>query len=301
MDHGFKHLRSYDHRLGGGPAFAHHALLQRRHVLYRQFHAKIATRHHDSINLGQDGVEIGHGGGLFDLDHDGGTAFDQFARLDHVLGALHEAEREPVDTKFAGKFQVHAVFFGERGQRQHHVRHVHALAVGDDTAGDDLCFGEIRAAFQHPQPDVAVIDQQARAGFKCRKNLGVGQVHAVDGAGRFVQIEPKPCAVLQVLFAIGKGADAQFRPLKVGKDGDGAAHLFFDLADDPVLVADTCMIPVAHVEAEHIRAGLVQGQNGLVRFRGRSQRGHDLDVAMASHLCPFVLYFDVPRAGHRLR
>jgi hypothetical protein len=68
------------------------------------------------------------------------------ARLFHVGGALHEGQRQPVDAELADEFEVLAVLFGQRGQRQDHVGHVHALAVRNRAARHDGAIGEIRAA-----------------------------------------------------------------------------------------------------------------------------------------------------------
>ena len=84
----------------------------------------------------------------------------QFARLFHVAGALHKGQRQPIDTQTANKLKIVTVFFAERRQRQHHIGHVHALAVGNRAAGDDRAFGIIRPAIFDLQADLAIIDQQ---------------------------------------------------------------------------------------------------------------------------------------------
>jgi hypothetical protein len=64
------------------PALAHQPLLDRRHVLHRQFHAQIAARHHDPVGGREDLVEGLDRGGFLDLRQDRGAALGQRARLD---------------------------------------------------------------------------------------------------------------------------------------------------------------------------------------------------------------------------
>ena len=240
----------------------------------------------------QDRVIGFHGGGLFDLRHDGGTATGQRARFDHVFGPLDERQGQPVDAKFAGKFQIDPVLLGQSGDGQHHVGHVHALAVGDGAANIDRAVGVVFAATVHDQPDLAVIDQQGRSRFQRRENLGVGQLHAVDVAGGAGQVHAKPCALYQFLTAVCKRAHAQFRTLKVGQNADRSAQIGLDLANMDIAGTNIVMRAMAHVQAEHICPRLEQSADHGVVTGGRTQSGHDLHIPKASHaLILFVTFF----------
>src|SRR6056297_526352 len=101
---------------------------------------------------------------------------------------------------------------------------------------------------------------------------------------RPVEIEPERRALDQLFLATGERADAQLGPLQIGEDGDGAVHFRLDLADDAVALGDLVVLAVAHVEAEHVCARLMQRTDGGIVRRGGAERGHDLDIAVPSHL-----------------
>src|ERR1700674_1418939 len=83
----------------GVPGQPRHLLLQARHPFQWQFDAEIAARHHQGVGRLQDFREPIDRLRLFDLGHDRGAAADQFLGLDDVLGALHERQRHPVDSR----------------------------------------------------------------------------------------------------------------------------------------------------------------------------------------------------------
>ena len=64
--------------------------------LDRHFDAEIAAGDHEGVAELDDLLEPLDGLRLFDLGHDAGAALDDLADIDDVLGALHEAQRDPV-------------------------------------------------------------------------------------------------------------------------------------------------------------------------------------------------------------
>src|SRR6056297_2135349 len=138
------------------------------------------------------------------------------------------------------------------------------------------------------QSDLAVVDQKVGSRFQRCEDLGVGQADAACVTLGLVKIEPERRALDQFFLTVRECPDAQFRPLKVGQNGDRAVQILFDLANDAVTLGDLAMFAMAHVEAKDIRSGLVQGADRVVIRRGGAKRGHDLDIAVASHLCSFV-------------
>ena len=266
----------------------------------RQFHPQIAACHHDPVRNGQNlGIGL-YGGGLFDLRQDRGPALGQIARLDHILGALHKGQGQPVDAQLAGEFQILAVLVRQRRDGKQDIGHVHALAVGNRATHRDGAIGKIRTAGIDLEPDLPVIDQQRGTGFQGRENLGMRQVHAVDRAGGRIKVHPEGCAIHQLCRAIGKDADAQLWPLQVGQNGDGAACVRLDLADDHMACADIGMRAVTHVQAEHIGTRLKQRADGCIIVGGRAQSGHDLDVSKASHAALILYRVHVFRWATRL-
>ena len=175
LDHGFQHLRGDDHRLAGAAAAAHGALLDRGHLFGRQFHAQVAARHHQRVGLGDDLVQPLDRRGLLQLGDDAGAVADPFAGLDDVLGPLHEAtarsSRRPAPAPCPGR----AGPGRERGDRQHHARHVDALAFGQPSAHQHPGIRAGRVAGVDAQAQAAVVQQQLGAGRQRGEDLGWGR------------------------------------------------------------------------------------------------------------------------------
>jgi hypothetical protein len=282
-DHGFQHLRRHDHRLGGGACLAHQAFLDRGNVLHRQLDAEIAARDHDPVGQIEDLVEDLQRRGLLDLGQDRRAAARKVARLDHVGGPLHEAQRQPVDAEAAGEFQIGPVLGRERGDGQFHIGDVHALAVRDGAADNDGAIGMVAPAILDPEPDLAVIDQQHGARGQHGEDLGMRQADAVRVALLGVEVQPERHAFLEIGGAGGEDSDAQLRALQIGEDADGPAGIDLDGADHRVARGDFLVGAMAHVEPEDIGPGVEQrpDRGGIVR--GRPERGDDLHVSMTSH------------------
>ena len=151
-------------------------------------------------------------------------------------GALHEGQRQPVDAQLADELEIVAVLVGQRRQRQHHVGHVHALAVRDRAARPSTVqFGEIRAAVVDPQPDLAVVDQQATSRARARRrsrDAAAAPARASPGASSRSKRKVWPSS--RSSASSSRRRPAQLRPLQVGEDGDRAADVRLDLADDRV-------------------------------------------------------------------
>ena len=110
------------------------------------------------------------------------------------------------------------------------------------------------------------------------------QVDAMDVARRGVGVEREFGALLQHDGAVLECADAQLGALQVDENADRAAAFLLDLADHGDALAHAVVIGVAHVDAEEVRAGVMQrGDSGLVggsRPKGRQ----DLAAAQSSHV-----------------
>ena len=90
-------------------AARHDLLLQPRHPFQRHFHAQIAARHHQRVGQFQDAVQACQRLGLFDLGQHAGAALHDLFQFGHVLGPLHEAQRDPVHPQFQRRVQVGAI------------------------------------------------------------------------------------------------------------------------------------------------------------------------------------------------
>ena len=257
--------------------------MDRGHGLHRQFNAQITARHHDTVRRGKDFLKGLYGGGLFDLRQQCGPAFRQVARFIHVGRALHERQRQPIDAQLTYELKIAAVFFGQRSQGQYHIRHVHALAVRNRTAGHNRALCEIGPAIINRKPQFAVVHQQRGTRAKGLKNLGVGQLNTGRIAGCIAQIKSKRRTGLDLGAIACKHTAPQLWPLQIRKDRDGPAGITLQISDHRVARPDLRMITMAHVQAEHIRARLKQRLNRLIVVGCGPQSSHDFHIPMPAH------------------
>jgi hypothetical protein len=221
---------------------------------------------------------------LLDLGHHGSAAAGDLLGLGDVVGALHERQPDPVDAGVERGIEVGAVLRRERRERQDGIGQADALAVAqfaaDLDAHDDLLLGRLG----RDQANLAVVEQQRVAGPDALEDFRMRQVHALRVAGRGVRIERERRAVVEHGRAAGERSDPQLRSLQVDQDADGPAVVVLDLPDRRDQLAHAVVRGVAHVDAEHVGAGLEQlGDHRRIARRG-AERGDDLGAAQASHL-----------------
>ena len=254
--------------------------MQARHLLERHFDAEIAAGDHEGVAELDDFLEPLDGLRLFDLGHDAGAALDDLADVDDVLGALHEAERDPVGIGGEAGEQVGVILLGERADRQQRVGQADALLVGELAAIDDFGLDGAAADAGRLELQLAVVEQQAIAHRNALDDFGMGQEDAGDGAGRIGTVEREGLAGDQLHGAIGEAADAQFRALQVDEDAERMAEARLDIADHADGFAHQIVARMAHVDAEHVGAGAGQVLDHLFGVRGGPKRGDNL---YASH------------------
>ena len=160
IDHGFQHLRGDDHGLSRPPRRARDLLLAAGHRFQRQLHAQIAARHHQRIGQFQNGFQRFNRLGLFDLRQNRGASAHQLAQFGHVVGTLHEGERDPVHAQGQRRFQIGLVLVGHGRKRQKRVGQVHALLVLQYAAHFHEGFRAIGLGRKRAQAHLAVIDQK---------------------------------------------------------------------------------------------------------------------------------------------
>ena len=95
-------------------------------------------------------------------------------------------------------------------------------------------------------------------GFDGFQNFWMRQVNARGVAGGRVIVEREGLSRLKFDCAVGEGADAQLRALKVGQNADRAPNLLFHIADARYQRAHQLVIGMAHIDAEDIGAGFEQ-------------------------------------------
>ena len=115
-------------------------------------------------------------------------AAHQPARFGKVLGPLHERQPNPVAPLVDREGKVAAVLLGECGDRHFGVGDVDALAIGDDPADFGGAQHALGLGLDHPQADLAVVDQQALALVEHREQLGMRQLDSRLVARRGVAV-----------------------------------------------------------------------------------------------------------------
>mmetsp|Transcript_14898 Transcript_14898/g.44915 ORF Transcript_14898/g.44915 Transcript_14898/m.44915 type:complete len:380 (+) Transcript_14898:1431-2570(+) len=236
-------------------------LLNHGHVLDVHLHAQVAAGHHDGIRRLDDAGEVLDGAGLLELGDDLGLVLarvlhDLAAQQLHVLGQLHEAQRDVVRVVVQDEVQVQLVLRGHGGDGQHHVGRVHALAARDGARHRHLALDPVGAGLDDAHDDLPVVDEQRLARLERLQDLGVRQLHAAGVALLVVEVEAELVAHRELeLGVVLEHAAALLGALEVGEHADGVVVLLLDLADD---LGDLALLlaAVAQVEAEDVRAGL---------------------------------------------
>jgi len=279
FDHRFEHLRRHDHRLARGARGIDDPFLQWGDFLRLKLDPQIAARHHDPVAEFDDFAQPPHRHRLFDLGAQSGPAADQLARFGKVFGALHEAQAHPVNALFDGKGKIAAVLLGQRGDRHFGIGHVHALAIGDYPANLRRTENFIGTGADHPQADLAIVDQQPLALFENAEEFRVRQAGARFIAGCGIAVEREVARMPDHRLPVLERAYAQLGPLQVRQDRDRAAIFLFERPDRRNGFAVDCVIAVAHVDAEGIGPRLEQPRQHLRRAAGRADGCEDLDLA----------------------
>ncbi len=192
---------------------------------------------------------------FFDLGHQRRPAPRKLPGLLHVIRSLHEGERQPVDSQFAGKFQILAILVGKCGDRDDDVGNVDSLPVRNRSADLDGAFGKVAAAPYDLKVNDAVIHQQLRSGLQDTEHLLMGKLDPVLPAGGRIKVEGEARIPSQPDGLAAKGSAAVFRTLQVSQDPDRASRLGRDFPYETVAVPGVVVRAMAHVETEYVRAG----------------------------------------------
>ena len=142
----------------------------------------------------------------------------------HVLGTLHEGQRDPVDAEFQRVRQVGPVLGRERRERQDGADNADALAVGQRAADDDTGPGLVRRCSESTSSrTLPSSSSSCTPGASGLEDLRMRQADALLRPGAAIEIEAELGAGGERHPAFGEGADPQLRPLQVGEDADGPA------------------------------------------------------------------------------
>ncbi len=282
-DHRFQHLGGDDDRLAGAAAGPRHLLLHAGDFFQRHFDAEIAARHHQRIGEFENVGQPRHRLRLLDLGHHRGAAARDLLGFGNILGALNERQRDPIHPGVERGFKIGDVLRRQRRQRHDGIRQAHALAVRHFAADFDLRHDARGRHVGRHQTQLAVVDQQRVARLDGGENFRMRQLHALGVAGRRIGIEREILALVDFRRAVLEGAEPQLRPLQVDQNADRPAVLGLDFADVRHQFAHPLVRGVAHIDAEHVGAGLEQPADDGAISRRRTERGDELGAPLPSH------------------
>ena len=102
--------------------------------------SQVAARHHDAVDVLQNGVEVVQGFVFFDLGDQrdiGAELMHLAAGVKNILAVAHEGQRHQVDLVGDAKRQVFFVFGGQGANVERAARKVNAFVRTQDAADDD--------------------------------------------------------------------------------------------------------------------------------------------------------------------
>ena len=135
----------------------------------------------------------------------------------------------------------------------------------------------------HAEADAPVVEQQVGARLQDRVDFRMRQTDAAAVAGGGVEIQPKRLARCQIDPALPEAANPQLGALQVGDDGDRTPERRLDVADRAVTLGVLLVRAVGEVQAEGVRARLVQRAHPLGPRAGRAEGRQDLGGTITVH------------------
>ncbi len=277
-------MGGHHHRLAQLAAGADDVFLDLRHAFCGHFHPQVAPGHHDRVAQLGDFPQLGDGRRLLDLGHQVGLVADQRTGFTDVFRALHEGQGHPVHPQFQAEAQVATVLGRQRAEVEHRLGHVDPLAVRQLTAIEHGGLDGIGVLGDHPQAQLAVVQQQVHARLQGGDDLRVRQADPLGVARGRVEVQAQGLAAHQLHLALGEGADPQLRPLQVHEDAQGVVQFALYLADPLVALGVVGMGAVAEIEPEDVHPGLHQLTDVLDAVDGRAQGGEDFDLLVRRHV-----------------
>lgn len=175
------------------------------------------------------------------------------------------------------------VLLGQGRQRDGRIRQAEAFSSGQPSADLNPGDGPFGMRLDHGEAQLAVVEQQAVAGLERRQHLGMRDMDALGRAGRRVGIEHEGGAAIEHHGVGREGPDAQLGALEIGQDADRPAEILLHAADHAHHLAHPLRRGVAHVDAEHVGAGLEQAGDRRLVGTGGSEGRDDLHTPLASH------------------
>ncbi len=205
-------------------------------------------------------VEVPDGLVAFDLGADMAMAAreaQQRARQIHVGGVARERHGDVVSAFGGRELDVFAVLVGERGSRDAAAAQVHALAIRELAAGDDLGVDARARHLGDLELDQAIIEQQDVARLHVLGQIQVGATDdfVIAGVGVVRRIEREGLAVLEIHLLVSEALDADLGTPEIREDADvtaGATRRFVHQVDATTVLF---LFAVGEVHTRHVEAG----------------------------------------------
>ena len=140
--------------------------------------------------------------------------------------------------------------------------------------------GEVSSAISRTLPSSS---SSAWPGRSAARISGCGRWTRVLSPGALSESSTKLSPFLSWIAPSANDPSAELRALQVDQDADRAAIAALDIADGLDQFAHLVVRGVAHIDAEHVGAGLEQLADHRAVGRGGAKRCQDLDAAQASH------------------
>ncbi len=181
----------------------------------------------------------------------------QRARQVHVGGVAREGYGDVVGALGGRELDVLAILVGERRGGDAAAAQVHALAIGQLSAGDDLGIDARAGDLGDLELDQAIVEQQdvARLHVLGQIQVGAADDFIVARVGIVRRIEREGLAVLEIHLLVSEALDADLGSAEVREDADvtaGAPRRFVHQVDATTVLF---LLAVGEVHTRHVEAG----------------------------------------------
>ena len=227
-----------------------------------------------------DLLNVVDAGLVFDLRDDAdvpaAVGLEKGLHIEQILLAGDERGRHEVDAVLDAEEKVRLVLLAQEGLAQHLAGKAHALAVGEDAAGQHAA-ADLRALDAlNLEDDEAVVHEHTVARLEIVRHARVAHGDDAVVALHVARGERERIAVAQGDLAVLEGADTVLRALRVEHDGDGEIQLLAHGLDHVDLLLVFFMGAVGKIQTRHIEPLEAHAAKYLRAVARRSDGADDL-------------------------
>src|SRR5262245_18082980 len=183
--HRFEHLRCSDDWLAGDAGSGDELFLQDRHLLDRNFYAKVAARHHDAVTCVQDIIEVPDGVYPFYFGDEEGLLAGRIrcgAHSFHVTASLHERLAHGVHSLLQRKLQTSTVVLGKGTDSESDSGQIQALFGTQFATHRHLAVNFAACNTLDRQLPHTVVQEESFTGFHDSRQALEAHLHALRSA-----------------------------------------------------------------------------------------------------------------------